>query len=231
MPARSARAGALVVAEPTANYPLVGHKGALWLRAVAEGVTAHGSMPEKGVNAVMKAARAAVRLDDFDFNDEAPRRAGRADPQCRQLPRRPQHQLGAGPRRDRLDIRTIPGQAHARVTDAIARRDGLRRHARRGIVDVEAIWTPPDDPWMARVFAIMAPLIGETPVARGATYFTDGAPLQAALGGMPTVILGPGEPHLAHQTDEYCLISRIDQAVDGLRADHRRLVPRLTPPR
>ncbi|MGA7183721.1 MAG: peptidase dimerization domain-containing protein, partial [Pseudolabrys sp.] len=35
-----------------------GHKGALWLEAVTTGVTAHGSMPEKGVNAVYKVARA-----------------------------------------------------------------------------------------------------------------------------------------------------------------------------
>src|SRR5690606_35436298 len=30
-------AGAIVVAEPTANYPYVGHKGALWLRARTRG--------------------------------------------------------------------------------------------------------------------------------------------------------------------------------------------------
>ena len=60
--------GALVVAEPTGNQPLVGHKGALWLEAVTPGVTAHGSMPEKGVNAVHKAARAISALQDFDFN-------------------------------------------------------------------------------------------------------------------------------------------------------------------
>src|SRR5581483_1798173 len=40
------RAGAVVVGEPTSNYPLVGHKGAFWLRARTRGVTAHGSMPE-----------------------------------------------------------------------------------------------------------------------------------------------------------------------------------------
>jgi succinyl-diaminopimelate desuccinylase len=58
------RVGALVVAEPTGNQVLVGHKGALWLEAVTTGVTAHGSMPEKGVNAVYKAARAVAALQD-----------------------------------------------------------------------------------------------------------------------------------------------------------------------
>jgi succinyl-diaminopimelate desuccinylase len=59
---RLGRVGALVVAEPTGNRPLVGHKGALWLEAETKGVTAHGSMPEKGVNAVYKAARAVAAL-------------------------------------------------------------------------------------------------------------------------------------------------------------------------
>jgi len=34
------RAGAIVVAEPTSNAALVGHKGALWLRLTLKGVTA-----------------------------------------------------------------------------------------------------------------------------------------------------------------------------------------------
>ena len=34
------------------------------------------------------------------------------------------------------------------------------------------------------------------------------------LRGIPMVVLGPGEPQLAHQTDEYCLLDRIGQADD-----------------
>src|SRR6185295_17569674 len=62
--------GALLIGEPTANYPLVGHKGALWLEATTRGVTAHGSMPERGDNAIYKASAAISRLRKFDF--EAP---------------------------------------------------------------------------------------------------------------------------------------------------------------
>jgi succinyl-diaminopimelate desuccinylase len=32
-------------------------------------------------------------------------------------------------------------------------------------------------------------------------------------GGVPTVILGPGEPEMAHQTDEFCYIQKIEEAV------------------
>jgi succinyl-diaminopimelate desuccinylase len=48
---------------------------------------------------------------------------------------------------------------------------------------------------------------------RVASYFTDAAALNRAYNDPPTVILGPGEPQMAHQTDEYCVIERIDQAV------------------
>ena len=51
-----------MVAEPTGIKPLVGHKGALWLEAESKGVTAHGLMPEKGVSAIYKAARAVTAL-------------------------------------------------------------------------------------------------------------------------------------------------------------------------
>ena len=48
----------MVVGEPTSNYPLVGHKGSLKFHARFKGVSAHGSMPELGVNAIYKAAQA-----------------------------------------------------------------------------------------------------------------------------------------------------------------------------
>jgi succinyl-diaminopimelate desuccinylase len=53
-----------------------------------------------------------------------------------------------------------------------------------------------------------------------APYFTDASALTPALGAVPTVILGPGPAALAHQTDEWCDIARIDEAVDI----YRRLV-------
>lgn len=209
--------GALIVAEPTSNYPLIGHKGALWLRAVAEGVTAHGSMPEHGVNAVMKAAKAAARLEHFDFNEK--RHAVLGAPTLNVGTFHGGLNINSVPDRAEigLDIRTIPGQSHARAKAGIASAMG-EEVAIEKLMDIEAIWTDAGDPWIRRVFALMQPLLGELPVPRGATYFTDGAPLRKAMGDVPTIILGPGEAELAHQTDEYCFVSRIDQAVAAYEA-------------
>ncbi len=112
-PGALGRAGAVVVAEPTCNEPLVGHKGALWLEARTTGVTAHGSMPERGVNAVYKAARAITRLEAFRF-DAAPHPAlgaptlnvGRVAGGINVNSVPDAATIG-------IDVRTIPSQPHA----------------------------------------------------------------------------------------------------------------------
>jgi succinyl-diaminopimelate desuccinylase len=48
-----------------------------------------------------------------------------------------------------------------------------------------------------------------------APYFTDAAFLAPALGHPPTLILGPGDAAMAHQTDEHCTLSAIRTAADA----------------
>ncbi len=208
------RAGAVVVGEPTSNYPFVGHKGALWLEAVTTGVTAHGSMPEKGVNAVYRAARAAVKLEDFDFN--VARHPVLGPPTLNLGTISGGMNINSVPDRAvmGIDIRTIPEQSHADV------RVGLQSYLGDEVdltplVDVGGVYTDPGDAWMREVFDIMGRILGETPEPRAAPYFTDAAVLTPAYGGVPTVILGPGELAMAHRTDEYCVVERIDQAVEA----------------
>jgi succinyl-diaminopimelate desuccinylase len=61
------------------------------------------------------------------------------------------------------------------------------------------------------VFAAVDGVLGGTSHVEAAPYFTDASVLTPAFGGIPTVILGPGPAHMAHQTDEYCEIERIVQ--------------------
>ncbi|MBI4273665.1 MAG: M20 family metallopeptidase [Rhizobiales bacterium] len=207
------RAGALVVAEPTGNKPLVGHKGALWLEAETRGVTAHGSMPDKGVNAVYKAARAVSALEQFDFNVARHPILGAPTLNVGTI----QGGLNINSVPDRavvgIDIRTIPSQTNARTCEHLASYLGQDVKLRT-LIDMESVWTDPDDPWIGEVFEIAHNIAHTECEAAGAPYFTDACALKPALGSPPTVILGPGEIVLAHQTDEYCLTTRIDQATE-----------------
>jgi succinyl-diaminopimelate desuccinylase len=205
------RAGALVVAEPTANQPLLGHKGAFWLRAQAQGVTAHGSMPERGDNAVYKIARAALALQDFDFETAAHPLMG--TPTLNVGAVRGGLNINSVPDAAELDIdiRSVADQSHTRLLQCLCRVLGpdISLHP---LLDVGSVYTAPDDPWMRRVFALCAERSGVPPAPRTGSYFTDAAALRLPLGLPPTVILGPGEPELAHQTDEYCRVDRILEA-------------------
>jgi succinyl-diaminopimelate desuccinylase len=206
------RAGALVVGEPSSNYPFVGHKGALWLRARTRGVTAHGSMPEKGDNAVYKAARAVSRLEQFRFSNPPHGLMGQASLNVGTI----QGGLNINSVPDQavvgIDIRSVPTVSHAALLQALARELGPEVEL-EALMDLESVYTDAADPWMHSVFEVMSSILGETPQPRAATYFTDAAALGQAYGRPPTVVLGPGEPHMAHQTDEYCVVERIHQAV------------------
>lgn len=206
-------AGAVVVGEPTRNTPFIGHKGALWLRASTSGKSAHGSMPEQGDNAIYKAARAVAQLEMLKIDS-------------------PQHPLlgnptlnvgtisgGSSPNLvpDRaligIDIRSVPGQSHDEIVAQLQRELGESVDIQR-LVDIEGLYTEGDHPWVTSVCSLVQEIRGEPVEPASATYFTDGPVLAKAFGHPPTLILGPGEPTMAHQTDEYCSLSRIEESTE-----------------
>lgn len=205
------RVGAILVGEPTDNRPVIGHKGALWLEATTAGRTAHGSMPERGDNAIYKAARAALALESFDF-------AARPHP----LLGRPTLNLGTirgglntNSVPDRavmtIDIRSVPGQSHAELQERLGAHLGPEV-ALAPLIDLPGIFTEADAEWVAQVAAAAADMTGEVHPPAGISYFTDASVLVPACGDPPTVVLGPGDPALAHRTDEWCSLERLRQA-------------------
>ncbi|MEX0923737.1 MAG: M20 family metallopeptidase [Rhodovibrionaceae bacterium] len=210
---RLSEGGALIVGEPTANAPLAGHKGALWLRATTKGVTAHGSMPELGENAIYKAARAISQLETYEVAAGHHACMGGATLNVGtvhgglNLNSVPDHvEIG-------IDIRTVPGCVHAKIGDDLARYLGADASL-EPIVDVGAVWTDPENGWFRRFAEIAADVTGEVSGLGAASYFTDASVLVGGMGGVPAAILGPGEPKMAHQTDEYCELRRIEEAVE-----------------
>ena len=111
-----------------------------------------------------------------------------------------------------VDIRTVPGMDHAALLERLGTL--LGEDAEFDVFsNLNPVWTAPDEEWIGRVFELCKPLLGEAPQARTAPYMTDAANLLKVYGGVPTVILGPGEAAMAHQTDEYCNMERIRQSV------------------
>jgi succinyl-diaminopimelate desuccinylase len=211
LPKLMGKAGAMVVGEPTSNYPLVGHKGSLKFHASFKGVSAHGSMPQLGVNAIYKAAQAISKLEKFDFGAQPHPIMGAPTMNVGTIEGGSGVNLVPDLATIGVDIRTVPGVNHQEL---ISRLKALIPEAELDVfANNDAVWTEPQEAWVRRVFEICKPILGEAPEARTAPYMTDAANLRKVYAGVPTLVLGPGEAAMAHQTDEYCGMERIRQSV------------------
>ena len=205
-------ARAIIVGEPTANIPSIGHKGALYLNAVLKGKTAHSSMPELGDNAIYKAAKCISKIEAFRFNSAKDPLLGKPS-------------INVGKVQGGLNINSVPDHAEfsigIRSTTMIRHQSILQRLIRElgegiaieTLVDLNPVSTPESDPWVQRVYDICGMDRKSESWPRALPYLTDGSVLQPYYNGVPTIILGPGEPGMAHQTDEYCFIENIIQSV------------------
>ncbi len=208
--------GPLVVAEPTANRLVPAHKGAHWMRLSAHGKAAHGSAPELGDNAVVRLARAAVALHDFD-GWPAQDGFGAVTANVGLFRGGVQPNVVPDAAELLLDVRSVPSASGDTV------RDLVRSLAGEGVEVADHVVLPPVDTDVADGFVH---LVGEALGGCGldgspgepARFFTDASALvplltPAGSGPVPTVILGPGEPDQCHVADEWCSLAKVEQAV------------------
>ena len=207
-------AGAVVVAEPTANFPYVGHKGLAWFEVETFGVTAHGSMPEVGENAIVKMADVIHDLKGFRFPVESHPVMGRPTMNVGTIRGGLNTNSVPDEARITLDTRTVPGIDHVHLCDSLQSLLAPRGAHVRKIVDTPPLYTEPQTEWIQQVFEDCTAFLGGRPEPKTITFSTDGSDLKRGFGGPPAVILGPGEPKLAHQTDEWCSVGRLEQSTD-----------------
>lgn len=205
-------ASAVIVAEPTANLPVTGHKGALYLNAVFSGRTAHSSMPDLGDNAIYKAARAVLNIRDFDFEAERDPLLG--------FPTINVGMISGG-----MNINSVPDVAEftidVRSTTKVDHKSILERLKKdmegeavfEVLTDLAPVYTPEEEPFIQLVYNICGVGQSAEEYPKALPYLTDGAVLQRHYQNAPTVILGPGQPEMAHQTDEFCYLNNLKKAV------------------
>ena len=210
------QARAVIVGEPTANIPAIGHKGALYLRVTTQGKTAHSSMPELGDNAIYKAAKCISKIESFRFGVEKDMLL------C-------YPSINVGKMQGGMNINSVPDHAEfsidIRSTSMIEHHSVLERLfselgkdvAIETLVDLNPVSTRETDPFVQLVYDVCQTDRQDDTWPRSLPYLTDGSVLQPFYGGVPTIILGPGEPGMAHQTDEFCSIEKIKQAVSNYK--------------
>ena len=208
--------GALVVAEPTDLVPLSGHKGAFWVKAVCKGRTAHGSMPDKGDSAILKASRAILKLNEFTYGVSDHEYLGSPSLNVGTMKGGININSVADYAEFTIDLRTLPGQCHKSLLIRLSEFLG-DEVVLTPLVDLLGVWTERADPWFGTVEDIVSSITGQRHGVSTVSYFTDASVLTPYYDGVPTVILGPGSPQNAHIVDEYCELSQLEQAVNIYR--------------
>jgi acetylornithine deacetylase len=198
---RSVRADAAIVTEPTELELIVAHKGFVWAEIEVTGVAAHGSRPQLGEDAIVKAGPVLTALGELDeaLGARTHPLLGRGSVHASTI--NGGVELSSYPARCviGLERRTLPGE----TTDDIERELAQLGGDHRILLVREPFEEDPGAEIVTAMSGAAAAVLGAAPKIAGAGYWADAAFIAAA--GIPTVMFGPsGEG--AHAVEEWVSI-------------------------
>lgn len=213
--------GAMVVGEPSNGEIFIAHKGALWLEVISYGKTAHGSMPDQGVNAIEHMNTAINRLHErFQFRFSPDPLLGGPTLNLATISGGVKTNVVPDKCQLQIDIRTVPGQSHGEIIQDIQallteiERESLAKFELRVLNDKAPVGTPADDEFVKLVQGVAQDTFAREFGLQGVRYFTDASVFSVAAGGvLPVVIWGPGDEKLAHQPNEYVEVEKFRSAI------------------
>lgn len=207
---------AMVIAEPTHNRIFVVHKGVLWVEVVSTGKTAHGSMPDQGINAILPINQFINRLKQVKLAYEPHPLLSKPTISITTIHGGMKTNVIPDRCKLTLDIRTLPGQKHEeilgelqKIADEVMAQDPSASLEIKAEISMPGIATDPSSALVQAACQVMQ--VGPEAVA-GVNYFTDGSIFSTYSQG-EIILLGPGIPELAHQPDEYVEVDRYTEAI------------------
>lgn len=204
-----------IVPEPTNFELVVAHRGLLWLQITTKGKTAHGSMPQLGINAIESMRLFLNELARYDGTNIRPDKLlGGSSMSVNKITGGSATNIVPDRCLAQIDIRTVPGQNHSRIAQDIEKifseLSGQKAdfQAELNVLrDVAALSTDPNCEFVSR----LKELTNKSDVK--AVPFTTDAPFIAQL-NIPVVVFGPGRPELCHKPDEYIETEDLQKAID-----------------
>jgi len=222
------RPAACIVGEPTLMQVVDAQKSLATYVTAIVGRPAHSSMPALGANALHAAARIITELDIIaDELRERGDPSGRFDPgystvQCGVINAGEAVNIVPAHARFSWECRGVPSLPVEEVPDRIRRfgaeviEPRLRRTAADARVTTELEVTvpglAPDPGSYAEVLALRLANQNRT---HAVSYGTEAGHFQ--LGGVPTVICGPGSIEQGHRADEWIAVSELEACAAFLR--------------
>jgi acetylornithine deacetylase/succinyl-diaminopimelate desuccinylase-like protein len=218
-------ADAAIVTEPTELNICTAHKGFVWFDIESEGIAAHGSRPDLGIDAIAKMGKVLVGIEKLDH-------LLRSSPSHRLLGNGSVHasliqggqELSSYPGHCFLSIerRTVPGETllgvEAEITgllEHIASSDPAFKASFKTRMIREPFESSIEEPIVQTLLNKTTAILGYDPEEIGHTGWMDSALISAA--GMPTVVFGPGGEG-AHAIVEWSNLKQVEQCTEILTA-------------
>ena len=202
-----------IVGEPTGLDVVSSHKGSLWIQLETTGKAAHGSTPEKGINAIEKMHQAMnLLLGEYQnsLNSKSDPMLGRPTLSLGIIKGGDQPNIVPSRCQLELDRRTIPGETPESVMEELHALFGVLGQSAPTIkisrtVPCPPLRTNPDLP-----FAKLLLKSANQKQTKGVPYFTDASPL--SMGGTPVLVFGPGNIEQAHAEKEWIDLEELEKA-------------------
>jgi putative selenium metabolism hydrolase len=216
----------VVICEPSNNRIALGHKGKAQISIKTYGVSAHGSAPEKGINAIYEMAEIIQRVEKANaelMKKDTPRgtlvmsRISSTSASLNAVPSECEVYL---------DRRTAPGETEEAVKkemDQLIRgKNGTWEVGtlhRKSWTGAEITYQPFHSAWKIDLaheltqacIAAYRESFGSEPTEYEFWDFSTNAVTPVSL-GIPTIGFGPGEHKLAHMRNENCKVDQIMEA-------------------
>ena len=200
--ARALRPRFVVAGEPSRLDIGVAEAGFVDVRCDVRGTSAHGSFPERGDNAIEKAARLSLAMHQEDFVRTEHALLGANVPGTLRFEGGGELHVIPDRARLRIEVRVVPGGPTAAQIEARVREVAAAHDADVELVEesVEPFETPGTSPVLTSLEAA-AHAEGLAPARVGVPAWTD-AHNFVELAGSEAVVWGPGDFAVAHDPEE-----------------------------
>ncbi len=212
----------VVVCEPSNLHLALGHQGRALIKISVEGVSAHGSAPEKGVNAVYKMGQIITRVSERDLvlrkkRDKGSLALSKIESSAASLNAIPyscnvylDRRIGIHETRQ-----SVEDEMHDIVADtdaiwSILKLGGKSWTGENVVLDCYLPpWEISEDHPFVEVCKKAYRAFNDDDIETLLWDFSTNGVASAGKLHIPTIGYGPGNPKLAHKVDEYCKLSDI----------------------
>jgi len=212
--------GGILIGEPCSGDINIAEKGAYWLKLTTYGKTAHGSFPEKGINAIEAMNKLINKLLAYKPEYDVNPLLGDWTMNISTINGGVNTNVVPDTVELTIDMRTVPGQDHKdiyrdieNIFKDLEKEDSNFKASIEVLNDRPAVETKADDPFVKMAQKVIKERFDLDKEPKGVNFYTDASVFLPAK-DLPCIFYGPGESSMAHQPNEHITIESYMETIE-----------------